>query len=167
MWPAVVASKWGVILRVSQPVCVCVIDARATARFQGASACIVSPALQRLRVVQPDGVLSTVLGDLRGYREGPAPLGAANPALLSSPTGLFVSGNALYFADQGNNRVRVFDRSNAVTSSLVGRGVNFRDGPLADATFSDPQGIAVGPNGDIYVSGEWKDQCAMASAAQA
>ena len=50
--------------------------------------------------------------------------------------------------DQGNNRVRRLDLASGVSSTITGgRGVGFSDGSAQQAKFSDPQGIAVSPDG--------------------
>lgn len=129
----------------------------ATARPKCALCCVVSSALQLLRMILNNQV-TVALGSAAGYQEGnPGP--CTTCAQLTSPTGLFFDGNRLIFADRGNDRVRAItmieNLGTGTTSSLVGRGSTFRDGPLANATFSDPQGIAVGRNGDIFVSGKF------------
>ena len=67
--------------------------------------------------------------------------------------------DTIYVADAGNQRIRMVRPSagNAPTawtvSTLAGNGTaGFADGSAAAAMFNNPQGIAVGPNGLVYVA---------------
>ena len=88
-----------------------------------------------------------------GYRDGPAAM-----ARFDAPAGVAAaSDGALYVTDARNHRVRVI-RGETV-STLAGCGPSgparsnaFRDGTGDGACFDLPTGIAVGPDGTVYVS---------------
>lgn len=57
----------------------------------------------------------------------------------------------VYIADSLNHRIRMI-RNNQV-STLAGSGISgFLDGPAAQARFRGPQGVAVAPDGTVYVA---------------
>lgn len=72
---------------------------------------------------------------------------------LLEPTGLCWADGVLYVADSGNHRVcKVED---GMVTVLAGGGADadgYRDGGVANARFSYPQGIAVGTDGTLYVA---------------
>lgn len=74
---------------------------------------------------------------------------------LKSPEGVAVSGNTLYVADTGNNRV--VEISGGSGSLLAGSGVSgYSNGIGAAASFSAPQGVAIG-GGTLYVADTGND----------
>ncbi len=89
-----------------------------------------------------------------GYADGE---GAA--ARFDSPSGIAAGADGtLFVADTHNHRVRAIDPSGRVTT-LAGCGPDgaeaggrFRDGAGAEACFDRPSGVAVGPDGTVYVS---------------
>ena len=107
----------------------------------------------RIRKVNSAGIISTIAGgDTSGYRGDGGP---ATAALLFQPLGLKVdnTGN-LYFADQGNNRVRKIDTA-GIISLVAGTGLfdYTGDGSAAiDATFRFPADVALDAKGDLYVT---------------
>ncbi len=70
---------------------------------------------------------------------------------LDNPMGLVWFGGALYCAETGANRIlRIRDGRAEV---LAGSGEqDYRNGPAAEAAFSSPQAVAVGPDGTVYIS---------------
>jgi len=75
-------------------------------------------------------------------------------ATLNGPRGLdFDSAGNLYIADTGTNRIRVLD-TNGVLRTVAGSGTasgySGDGGPGNTALLSNPRGVAVAPNGDIY-----------------
>jgi DNA-binding beta-propeller fold protein YncE len=78
--------------------------------------------------------------------------GIATAARFFSPRGIDIDpvGN-LYVADSGNHCVRKITPDGEVTT-LSGSGPGFLDGSLAEARFSSPGDVAVGPDGSVYVA---------------
>jgi sugar lactone lactonase YvrE len=73
-------------------------------------------------------------------------------ALFDRPTGLAVSRQGdLYVADTGNNRIRLI-HTDGVASTVAGADAGWADGTSAQARFNAPCGVAVAPNGDVYVA---------------
>jgi hypothetical protein len=74
-------------------------------------------------------------------------------ARFDTPCGIAVEpGGTLVVADTANHRLRRVEPSGAVTTIAgTGEPVVF-DGPLFAASFDEPTGVAVGPDGAIYVA---------------
>jgi hypothetical protein len=119
---------------------------------------IADSGAQRIRMLSPDGIVSTIGGSgplqlsglsvAGGYADGPA-----GQARFNHPTGLAIGHDgAIYVADSQNHCIRVI-RDGAITTFAGGpQRSGSHDGPLAEATFSSPRGIAVTENGTIYVA---------------
>jgi RHS repeat-associated protein len=104
----------------------------------------------RIRRVGPDGIITTVAGNgNQGYGGDGGP--AAN-AVLNSPYGVAVGpdGN-IYISDSSNNRIRRVGPDGIITT-VAGNGNGGDGGPAANAFLSYPFGVAVGPDGSIYIS---------------
>jgi ABC-type branched-subunit amino acid transport system substrate-binding protein len=102
-----------------------------------------------IRVVHPDGIVSTLAGDGKaGYRDGPAA-----QAQFNLPIGVALSpSGVLYVADSGNNRIRAISPDGVVTT-IAGSGERgFQDGSPELAQFNVPAYLSVGPDGNIYES---------------
>jgi len=102
-----------------------------------------------IRVVRPDGTVSTLAGDGKaGYRDGPT-----TQAQFNLPIGVTLSpSGVIYIADSGNNRIRAISPEGMVTT-LAGSGERgFKDGPPELAQFNAPAYLSVGPERNIYVS---------------
>lgn len=110
----------------------------------------------RIRRVGPDGVITTVAGTgVAGFSgdDGPATL-----AQLREPNGIAVAPDgSLYIADTLNHRIRKVDRA-GVISTVAGTGapgfdgIEGREGPAAQTRLSYPHGVAVGPDGGVYIA---------------
>jgi sugar lactone lactonase YvrE len=82
------------------------------------------------------------------------PGGLFNPVGIPNPWGLAIdpAGN-IYVADQGDNTIRRIDSLGTMTTLAGTPGVHgTTDGPGAQALFWAPEGVAVDPNGILYVS---------------
>jgi uncharacterized protein (TIGR03437 family) len=111
-----------------------------------------------VREVTPDGKIQTVAGNgTQGYS---GDFGVATQAQLHSPSGVAVdaSGN-LYIADSGNNAIREVTTDGNI-SPFAGNGLASYYGDSSTSTpttptlagLDDPQDVAVGPNGTIYIA---------------
>ena len=105
-------------------------------------------ANHRIRKVTPGGVVTTLAGTTSGFADGTGTLASFN-----SPYDLAIGpdGN-IYVADRSNHRIRKVTPGGVVTT-LAGSGANsFADGTGTAASFNQPTGIAVAPDGTIYVA---------------
>jgi sugar lactone lactonase YvrE len=102
-----------------------------------------------------DGTASVFAGTGEsGWRDG-----SVDQAKFTGPSALDLdtSGN-LYVVDKGNHRIRVIDISEETVVTLAGGGEigygpgALRDGDRAEALFNQPDGIAIAPNGNVYVA---------------
>jgi RHS repeat-associated protein len=106
----------------------------------------------RVRRVDSGGILTTIAG---GGAVVPAD-GAAVPATqarLESPWGITVGPDgSVYVADSGLSRIFRVDPAGMLTS-VAGGGLTLGDGgPATQAQLADPKGVALGPDGSLYVS---------------
>jgi uncharacterized protein (TIGR03437 family) len=110
-----------------------------------------------VREVTPSGNIQTVAGNgTQGYS---GDFGVATQAQLHSPSGVAVdsSGN-LYIADSGNNTIREVTTDGNI-SPFAGNGLASYYGDSSTSTpttpaqagLDDPQDVAVGPKGTIYI----------------
>jgi len=102
-----------------------------------------------IRRVTFDGIVTT----LAGSGQGAFADGLGTQASFKQPIGLAVDaiGN-LYVADTGNSAIRLVTPAGAVSTIAGGLKDGYADGPLAQALFRQPQGVAVSPSGAIYVA---------------
>ncbi|HEY1816512.1 MAG TPA: hypothetical protein VGG74_29400 [Kofleriaceae bacterium] len=108
---------------------------------------------QVIREVAPDGTVSTIAGVpyMTGSNNGPALL-----AHFNDPTGVALGDKGkIYVADSGNQVIRVI-ASGLVTTfagqmDVVGNDDGSATLPLT-AKFNSPEGVAVGPDGSVYVA---------------
>jgi sugar lactone lactonase YvrE len=113
---------------------------------------IATYADNRIRKVTTNGIINTFAGN-SGYGFA----GDGGPVLsaqLSAPRGICLdsSGN-LYLADRWNNRIRKIASGTISTIAGNGQGSFGGDGGSATlAQMSAPMGVAVGPNGVVYIS---------------
>jgi sugar lactone lactonase YvrE len=134
----------------------------ATLNFPGAVAVdrrgnlyIADTMNHRVRMVDAaTGVITTIAGT--GQHRWSGDGGRASAAALNEPAALAVDdrGN-LYIADQSNNRVRKVDLNSGLITTVAGTGETGYTGdgmPAAEAGISGPSGLAIGPEGELYVS---------------
>ena len=108
----------------------------------------------RVRVVRPDGTISSIAGDGSGASSGDG--GPAAAAGMAEPNGLALSpdGNRLFIADVAGHRVRVIDLRTGVISTFAGTGEGRHDGDggLAEkAAIFGARAVAFAPDGSLYV----------------
>ncbi len=125
----------------------------AIARGSNGTLYIADTFNQRIRSVQTDGVIRTVVGTgTIGYG---GDTGAATAALIASPYGVAVdtAGN-LYFADTRSHIIRKVSTTGTITR-IAGTGVQGYGGDggnAVDALLNLPTGLAVDAAGNIYVA---------------
>ena len=107
----------------------------------------------RVRKVTPDGMIETIAGNgayaFRGEGE------PARDAFVAGPVGLAVDpqGN-LYVADTDNHRVRKITPEGIITT-IAGTGevgAAGDGGPAIQAQLIIPTGVAIGPDGTLYIA---------------
>ncbi len=108
---------------------------------------------QRIRRVSTSGVITTVAGN--GAADYGGDGGPATSAPMYYPCGMAVdaSGN-LYFADNGNNRVRKVSTSGIITT-VAGNGTGGYGGDGGAATAAQlwgPVGVALDSSGNLYIA---------------
>ena len=106
----------------------------------------------RIRKIAPDGTTTTLSGaGLPGFADGPP-----ETAGFYDPSGIVVDdAGYVYVGDTGNNRIRKVAPDGTASTLAGGYTVGFDDGPggpQGTATFSDPRGIALDAQGNLYVA---------------
>lgn len=107
----------------------------------------------RIRMVTPAGVVSTFAGTGgRGNTDG-AGSGPNAVATFNAPSAIAIDGSGnLYVADFSNNVIRKITAA-GVVSTLAGSGaLGFNNGVGINASFNQPNGIAVDAAGNVYVA---------------
>lgn len=79
----------------------------------------------------------------------------SEPAHFQSPYGIAIAADgSLYVVDSGNNRVQHIDLDGDVLNSWGSFGAA-EDEAAPVGSFNDPSGIAVGPDGSVFVADTW------------
>jgi DNA-binding beta-propeller fold protein YncE len=102
-----------------------------------------------IRAISPDGQVTTLAGaEEPGYVDGQGLEARFN---FLSGIAVDAKGN-LYVADTANHSIRKITPEGEVTT-LAGNGKpGDADGPVSEAQFRAPEGMAVGPEGNIIVA---------------
>jgi sugar lactone lactonase YvrE len=101
----------------------------------------------RIRRVTTGGVVTTFAGSTPGSVDG-----RGTEAAFNEPTRLaFDASGFLWVVDAGSHRVRRISPDGWVTT-VAGGEQGFADGVATGAAFSQPAGIAVAPDGTVWVS---------------
>ncbi|MDA8178745.1 MAG: PASTA domain-containing protein [Deltaproteobacteria bacterium] len=115
----------------------------------------------RIRMVKLDGIITTVAGTGQAAYTGdnvPATqsgLNGPNDVALGDDGSLFVSEAAT-----GNNRIRRVD-PNGIITTVAGTGQSGfggDGGPAVLANIGTPLGIALGPDGSLYIADSWNNR---------
>ena len=110
---------------------------------------------KRIRKVDSEGgIITTFAGTGVFGFSGDGEL-AVN-ATLNLPTGVAVDSDGnVYIADSGNDRIRKVDYVTGIITTIAGtgvRGFSGDDDPAAAAQLSDPTGVAVDGEGNVYIA---------------
>ena len=104
----------------------------------------------QIRRLDADGRMTPVAG-ASGIGDG----GPAATARLFGPRGVTVAADgSIYISDTRHNRVRQVNTEGIITT-LAGtgqRGNGGDGGPATEAQLDRPYGLAIGPNGDVYIA---------------
>jgi len=113
---------------------------------------------RKVQRITPDGILVT----LAGATGGPACFNGSNvPAadagvILSAPVSVAVTTDGtVYFGDRNCNllyRVGLDGYITTVAGQVLGSGATGDGGPAANAQIGRPEGLAIGPDGSIYIA---------------
>lgn len=108
----------------------------------------------RIRVIAPDGTVSTFAGSKEGFQDGVGTLAA-----FHTPSSLaFDHEGNLFVADTGNHAIRKITKDGTVTT-VAGDGTpGDADGIGRAARFNGPVGIAVDDTGVVYVADTYNDR---------
>ncbi|MGH2652049.1 MAG: hypothetical protein ACRDHK_12680, partial [Actinomycetota bacterium] len=109
----------------------------------------------RIRKIDTHGVITTIAGPAEGRGCLSGDGGQATEASFCGPEHLSVDPEGtIYLADTGNHRIRMIDTQGIVTT-IAGTGTPGFSGdgaPALKAQLSEPSGVAVGPDGVIFIA---------------
>ena len=128
---------------------------KGVAVMQNGSVVVADFNNRRIRLVAPDGIVTTVAGSgIFGFADGPA-----RAARFAEPSGVAIMQNgSIVVADTQNNRIRLVAPDGTVTT-LAGSGTRgFVDGPANTAQFDSPYDVAVMQNGSVVVAGFYNNR---------
>jgi RHS repeat-associated protein len=114
----------------------------------------------RIRRVGPDGTITTVAGTgTNGYSGDGGP---ATEAQLYGPSDVAIGADgSIYIADTITDRIRYVGPDGIITT-VAGNGETYGDlgdgGPATDARLYLPHGVAVAPDGSIYIADTQNDR---------
>lgn len=118
---------------------------------------IVDSANQRIRRVDPGGVITTFAGGATSCADGVCDGGLPTAARLAIPMGVAVDGMTgdVYVTERLGHRVRVVRRATNriyTAAGTGGYGLNGDGGLATAATLTQPSDVAVGPDGTLYIA---------------
>ncbi len=122
----------------------------------------------RIQMLTPAGAISTVVGTGTGGFSGDG--GAATAAELNYPSAVAVDGSGnIFIADAGNNCVRMVTTDGSI-ATIAGTGVAGYNGDTGAAlaiALSNPGGLALDGQGDVWVADTGNNRVRMLTAAPA
>ncbi len=90
--------------------------------------------------------------------------GEGSNARFNQPYSIKLDGNDLFIPDQLNHSIRKLSLSGAV-STIAGNGKpGYSDGKSFEAQFNNPTGVAIGPDGTLYVADRNNNRIRVVSA---
>ena len=113
----------------------------------------------RVRRIDPDGIITTVAGNGTYGVAGDG--GPAVNAQLSGPKAIAVAPDgALYMLETFPYLIRRVGPDGIISrfAGIEGSGYTGDGGPATKAQFSQPQGLAVGPDGSVFISDTWNNR---------
>ena len=126
----------------------------AVAVDSGGNVYIADRTNHRIRRITPGGTVTTLAGSSQGYLDG-----TGTNAQFREPQGVAVdSAGNVFVGDSTNHRIRRITPA-GVVSTFAGSGTGqgtyvgtFADGTGTNASFNNPQGVAVDSAGNVYVA---------------
>lgn len=103
-----------------------------------------------IRAIAPDGVVTTLAGTgTSGLQDGPFA-----EARFAAPERMHLDGDLLYVADRGAHAIRRLDLLAGTVETVAGTGEEgaFVEGDALASPLREPIGVAVGPDGAIWVA---------------
>ena len=111
----------------------------------------------RIRRVDPDGIITTVAGNGTASFSGDG--GPATSATFSFPQGVAVGPDgSLYIVASSNARIRRVGPDGIITTVAGGGTAGLGDGGPATSAQLRPTGVAIGPDGSLYVADSSNDR---------
>jgi hypothetical protein len=111
-------------------------------------------------VANATGIITTVAGTGTSGYSGDG--GAATSAKLDYPNGVAVdSSGDIYIADTSNYRIREVAKATGIITTIAGNGTygySGDGGPATSAELSDPYGLAVDANGDVFIADSFNER---------
>jgi len=105
-----------------------------------------------LRVVTPDGVVTTLAASSGAYAVDAGQFGTNQLFYQSSAVAVDGAGN-VYVADAGNNTIRRISAAGSVATIAGSPGLyGVADGTNGDARFASPVGLALDAQGNLFVA---------------
>ncbi len=137
------------------------LEPRAVAADAGGGFYVADTFNHRIRWVDADGVVATVLGT--GVAGGTGDGGPGIQAEVNWPhsVSLDAGGQALLVADSANHRIRRLDLVSGTVTTVAGTGeAGFAgdSGPATAALLNDPKGVLAGPRGEIWIADSANDR---------
>jgi cellulose synthase/poly-beta-1,6-N-acetylglucosamine synthase-like glycosyltransferase/DNA-binding beta-propeller fold protein YncE len=109
-----------------------------------------------IRRIDPSNNITTVVGNNARGLGFSGDFGVATDAQLDTPEGIAIAPDGdLVIADSHNDRIRRIDKQTSTIMTIAGSGGSRYDGddkPAVDAALNTPGGVAVAPNGDIFIA---------------
>ena len=125
---------------------------RGLAVDQAGNLFIADTANNKIRMITPAGIISTVAGNgVAGFSGDGGPAASAQ---LNSPVAVAVDGSGnIFISDRFNNRIRVVNSAGIITT-MAGSTAGFSGdgGPAASAQLANPLGVAVDHSGSLFIT---------------